>query len=166
MEQIYKNCRKHGDLTREGVIKTGYRVNLTIRWKCKQCMKELHRANYLKNLPKIKAKHNAYRQADPEKIKKCRNESFKKHRHKYLERENVRKKQWRLDNLPYVKYRESNYSKYQVKGLADGYLKKLLKRGTKLEAKDIPPELVKVKRITLAINRDIKKRKKEVDTNG
>lgn len=75
MTTIIKTCKKHGDLTIENLIKSG--INNEIQqYKCKSCMKEIHRKNYEKNREKINARTSAYKKLHREKYNKL-NEKYR-----------------------------------------------------------------------------------------
>lgn len=139
-----KTCRFHGKLDRDGVIKKGIDRLGNNTWRCKICMQILHQKHYKKNKEKVLSKNAIYKQANPEKVKECKSLSAKKHRHKYREQENYRKK---------LTERKS------TKELDDRYVKKIIVKRTNLSMKDIPPELIDLQRFVTKLKRAIKKDK-------
>lgn len=86
---------------------------------------------YQRNKEKMRERQKSYAQANPEKMREL-------HRRGY---EN-RGKQKALDG---------------IKELSDKYIKQLLVNGTTLRHSDIPPELIKAKRVEMIIRREVLK---------
>lgn len=78
MDEIIKTCKKHGDLTLDGLIKSGKNKDGTQRFRCKKCMKEIHHANYLKNKEHIITKSEEYKKNNPDKVKQWRKNDYEK----------------------------------------------------------------------------------------
>jgi predicted amidophosphoribosyltransferase len=84
--------------------------------------------------------------------KKQSAENHKKNRDKNPERERIRS----LKNYRKRKDLCSKYWKEQNEKLTDPYIRKLLKKRTRLKSKDIPTSLIDAKRVQLMIERYIK----------
>jgi len=78
---IIKTCKKHGDLTQNQIIKSGI-THGNQRYKCKLCMKEVHRNNYIKNKEKINEKTSEYKRNNRSRY----NELNKYYRERYNEK--------------------------------------------------------------------------------
>jgi uncharacterized NAD(P)/FAD-binding protein YdhS len=68
MNEIIKNCHKHGDLSADQIIKAGLSYGKK-RYKCKKCMKESHRKNYLLHKATIYEKTRKWKKNNVEKCK-------------------------------------------------------------------------------------------------
>lgn len=143
--EIVKRCAKHGELTLEGVIKSGRR-HIKQDYKCKQCMKELRARYYAENKEKVLAKHKAWRNADPARTKRIRNASAKKRRPFQPSR-----KERAETAVP----RKFEWLRKQIDSIGDSYIKKILIRKSNLTREDIPQEIVEVKREIIKLHRKI-----------
>ena len=76
---VIKKCFHHGELKPEDVIKSGFRKGQQC-YKCKKCMKESHRRNYLKCKEEILRKCADYKKKHPEKRKEWRKNEVRKKR--------------------------------------------------------------------------------------
>lgn len=154
-----KRCGKHGNLTIGQVNKSGNKGYQ--QYKCKQCQKELHRANYLKNKDKILAKQKEYKFSDLENYKEIKSKSFKKNAHKYRDRRNNdRKKRYYLNHkneLEKLRIRKT----FARQNLSRSYLAYLLKRKLGLSSKNQPNELIDIQKVLILIHRIKKKINKE-----
>jgi Zn-finger protein len=144
LEKPLKICSFHGDLFRDGVIKNRTDRLGNAIWRCKKCLQIAHQKHYANNKKKVLEKTAEYREKNPEKTKQIRNISAKKHRNKYRERENHRKKLIER--------------KYAIE-LSDRYVKKIIVKRTNLSTKDIPPTLIEIQRVITMLKRNIKKDK-------
>ena len=73
-------CRKHGALFLKDVIKGGKsRWTGEQRYKCRQCMSDLHRDYYRRRKDYVLMKHAEYRKNFPEKRKETKIKSWRKH---------------------------------------------------------------------------------------
>jgi hypothetical protein len=149
-----KTCKKHGDLTIDNLIKSGISYGKQ-RYKCKLCMKDFHKKNYINNKDKILEKIARNRNANKEKYNAIRSKSWQKHKDKYLERDNKRRAKYKLLN-PDI-YQEAE--KKRISELHDSYIRKQLTKRGVLFSKDIPQSLVELKRILLKTKRLIKEKK-------
>ena len=139
-----KICAKHGDLYRDDVILAGFNQSGSRRLRCRACMKDLHARHYLANKFKVKEAHHVYKMENKEKVRQMKSISAKKHRHKYKDRENQRKKlAERID----------------TKELSDRYVKKILSKRSNLSMSDIPPALIEMGRAVLKFKRTMKRKK-------
>lgn len=72
-------CRKHGNLFIVDVIKGGKsRWTGEQRFKCRQCMKELHKDYYKRKKDYVLNKHAQYRANNPERVKEIKSKSWRK----------------------------------------------------------------------------------------
>lgn len=153
-----KVCKEHGDLFKDDVIKQGKNAQGEIKWKCKQCMKRLHKEHYELNKAKVLAYQRAYREKNPERVRQIKYDSWFRNGYKYLIRENLRKKKYK--ELYAEKYRERD--KRRVENLEDSYVKKVLMNRSNLKSEDIPDSLVEIKRALIILKRNVKKAQDEV----
>lgn len=70
-------CKHHGNLFIDAVIKSGHRDGKQ-RYKCRMCMKRLHANHYANNKLKIRERHRAYFESNPDKIRDIKNASKRK----------------------------------------------------------------------------------------
>lgn len=142
---IIKICKQHGNLFEKDVIKAGKNPTGGERLRCRACMKEIHRKNYLANKNKIDAKHAAYRRNNPGKVRAVKANSFRKGQKLKIEKA-----------LSGKKRRSDKYNERIRETIDDKYCKDKLTRGTSLKFSDIPQALVDLKRATLMIRRYVK----------
>ena len=140
-EEPFMRCSSHGALYKDDVIKAGVTYGKQ-RYKCRECMKELHKNHYELNKLKVQLKHKEYKEKDIEKWRNIKKESFKRNKHKYVERQKIS---------------HANLSKKQAKELADRYIKRQLARSANLSHKDIPQEMIDCKRVLMQLKRGIKR---------
>lgn len=139
-------CYKHPQaLTIEHYIKSGKRKDGTQAYKCKYCVKELHRSHYERNKEKVLSKCAEYRTENPEKLAITKRNSYLKNKEKWAEAE---------------RFRRLKFDRASRSTLDDRYMKKLLCMGTDLARGDIPDELAEIKRYVVSLNRLIKRIKK------
>lgn len=73
------NCRLHGKLFKDDIIKGGKsRWTGDQRYKCKRCMRDLHRDYYLRKKEYVSNKCADYRKTNPEKVKETKKKSKEK----------------------------------------------------------------------------------------
>ncbi len=150
-----KTCHTHGKLYQEDVIKSGKSRDGSQQWKCKKCMKEIHKKNYELNKLTISEKHKKYRTENKEQVKKIKRESWLKHREKYLKRENERRLRFKKLNPELYKQNDRK----RVDELSDSYVKKIIVNRTSLKNADVPQPLVECMRVIIQLKRKIKKEK-------
>ena len=75
---IIRQCKYHGDLTIDDMIKSGF-TDGKQRYKCKKCMKVIHHNNYLKNKTTIDEKRKLHKAANREYYRKM-NMRYSMHR--------------------------------------------------------------------------------------
>ncbi len=143
LDEPWKECRKHGKLYREDVIRSGKTPAGTEQYKCRACMKEMHDKHYALNKAKVLLKHQEYKKRNPEKRKETNRLSDAKHREKHRAKNNEKKRIW---------------DKQSTARLSDRYMKKLLVKRTGLSEKDIPDALIECKRALMQLQRTVKKR--------
>jgi len=160
---IIKICKKHGDLTLEKMIKSGV-THGKQRYKCKACMKEVHRHNYEKNKEKIKLAHELYKAKDPIKYQEMKNISKRKAYAANADKYRARRRESEKKNPQLKRDRNKKYKDKIVGELSDIYVRKKLCENSGLSRKDIPQELVEFKRIVMRMKREIRKRNFENKT--
>lgn len=136
-----KKCPKHGDLYKDDVIKAGKEKSGNPRFRCKQCMRDIHAKHYDLNKIKILHSHKKYREVNEEKVKQTKRDSNRKNRHKYRERENLRKKL---------------AERIHCKELSNRYVKKLIVKRTGISMSDVPDNLIDCMRAVQKLKRNIK----------
>lgn len=147
-----KLCKHHGVLPLDKFTKAG---------KCKQCRKIIMKNNYEKNKEKILAKNTEYRKKDPKKSAAMKYESWKKHKHKYLERQRISDRAYRQRNHESLRIRDNAKKRKYTNTLHDVYIRQKLVSGTPLSATMIPKSLVEFKRAQILLKRAIQKKKDE-----
>lgn len=138
---ILKTCKYHGNLYENDLIKKGKLKSGNQSYRCKKCMKEMHHKNYEMNKLKIKEKTQQYRSKNKEKVKEWKVDYY----HKYKERDKEKKRK-----------RDKKYYDKGKDQLNDRYIKHLIQKRTPLKYKDIPEELIKLKRTILLTKKQIK----------
>ena len=147
---------------------------------CKKCMKQYYQSNkekvleqskkyYQANNEKIKERQKQYRQANNEKMKQynkqyyqANNEKMKERQKQYRQANNEKmkqyNKQYRQANKEKIKEQRKQYRQDDRNKLADSYIKDLIRNQTNgmLKAKDIPQELIELKRNNIILKRKIK----------
>lgn len=141
---ILKNCKKHGDLTANDLIKKGKLASGNQAYRCKKCMKELHSKNYANKKEIILKKIKEYKELNKERVKSWKKAYAKKH----LERDRDKKRA--RDHKLYLKSK---------KGLEDRYIKHLICKRSMLRYQDIPKSFIEFKRILLQVKKTIKEHK-------
>lgn len=144
MNDIVKVCRTHGELFAKDVVGKENR--------CRRCRKIIAGNNYLKNYA-VYAETRERRRQNKEKWKEEKRKSFLKNKHKYLPKLNAYKKEWREKNPDKYKLSVSKSTRRKVNQLKDCYIKDQLVKGTSLSYKDIPQEMVDLKRSLILIKR-------------
>ncbi len=134
------------------------------KYRCKMCMKVLRDNNYTKNKEKILAKHQQYRSENPEKYLDSRKKSYAKNKKKWQEAKKETK-WWRTEDKTIKSIRQKRFKHNAVKELKDVYVKQMLCRDLSVSAKDIPQPLVELKKSTMALKREIRKRKVNQNEN-
>lgn len=135
-----KICKTHGDLKEEDILfrknNKGNKINV-----CGICKKQQDKKSYEKHKDR--------------KIK-CNLEYTRKNK----EIINIMRKRTREKNKEKLKVDRKEKNKKQCEQLTDNYVRKLLSRFSSLKYKDIPDELVQLKRYTIAIKRHVKENDK------
>ena len=137
---ITKTCKIHGELSQENIYKRKGKKENTIRYECYLCMKERWATYYKNNKEKALKSNLEYTRRNREKIKVIRNKTREKNREKQNE------------------FYRQKYNK-ECKDVSDNYIKMILSRFGNLAYKDIPKELIDIKRYCLLIKREVWKRK-------
>lgn len=164
VDDIIKHCKMHGALTMDKVIKAGKHRSGNQQYKCHECHKVMRKNNWLKNRETILAKHRAYRLENPEARRQTIRKHYANHREEINAYERQLRAKWKAENRTAFIDRGSKYKRKACEELKDYWVKKTLTRNCNLTAKDIPQELVEIKRILMQLNRTLKlKRGKQKD---
>jgi len=136
----------------------------------KEKIKERKKKYYQVNKEKTLEHNKQYRQANKEKIKERKKKYYQANKEKTLEHS----KQYRQANKEKIEqynkqYRQANKEKLKEKSkdnrnkLVDPYIKTIISKQTNgmLKAKDIPQELIELKRNNIILKRKIKDNGKE-----
>lgn len=78
LKEPIKNCRNHGDLFIEDVIKAGKTRAGTPQYKCRQCMSDFHARHYALHKADLLLKQQQYRNANPERVRTIKRKSHLK----------------------------------------------------------------------------------------
>lgn len=156
---LAKTCKHHGQLNQEDIIKSGV-SNGKQQYKCKLCMKVLHRKNYEKNKDSILKKAREYKKNTFGWRKKA-SAYDAKYRAQNPEKRKISDAKYRSKNLQKRRSQQSQRRKKEVEALADSYVKGKICRGTNLVASDIPQSLVEFKRALMKMNIKIRQIKRE-----
>lgn len=143
MDEIKFKCKTHGELLEAQLNKCGIK-NGNQRYKCKICAKAIRDKNYQKNKEKTLKKQADWRKNNKEKITEIKKLSYHKNKNN--------------DNQ---KTRRKKYWAHGVGSLTDTYVRGLMHRDSNLNMRDIPDELVELKRVILKIKRQIKEKRKD-----
>lgn len=144
MDQV-KTCSKCG---LEKPVSHFYKDGLRQRADCKPCIK-IYKSNYrATNLEKLRAACRKWAKSNPDKIKAGK-EKWRKANPKKLLSANQR---WRKANPDTV----MAYGKKNVLSMSTYYIKSLLSQDQSFGSKDIPQELIELKRVQLQITRTLK----------
>ena len=152
MSIIIKNCYKHGPLTIKQVTTSG-RSKSGTAFRCKECLKISHARHYIKHKEKIDEKVRAYKAKDPEKYKQIKSRSNKKYAYKYKEKERERNKIYRMANVEHIRKLNHERTILYVENLPDTYIRDILSRRSPLSSRDIPIDMVEIKRASMLIKR-------------
>jgi hypothetical protein len=132
---IIKTCKTHGALTEEQCNITATRI------RCKQCQRATANAHYAQHKDKNIKRVREYRNNNKDKVRKMKYDSWIRNKEKYVDRR-------RRDHRKYSLRAKAN--------LEDNYVKSCLQKRSGLRYKDMPNELVELKRAVLMIRRSMK----------
>lgn len=76
-------CERHGERLLMQCIKAGTKRDGTPRYKCKKCMKIMHKEHYSKNKEKVLEKCATYRKKNPEKRRLLRQKYYMENKNVY-----------------------------------------------------------------------------------
>ena len=142
-----KECRKkYYQANKEKILEYDKQYRQANKEKIKEYSKKYYQAN--------KEKRKKYRQANKEKIK----EQKKKYRQANKEKEKEQKKKYYQANKEKILEYSKKYCQDNRNKLADPYVIDIIRHQTNsmLKAKDIPQELIELKRNSLILKRKIK----------
>lgn len=80
------DCKKHGKLGFDDMIRAGYQSSGNPRYKCRRCMKDMHRSHYERNKEKYVIKQRIYRAENAEQVKEKKRlyyQSYKERRSQF-----------------------------------------------------------------------------------
>lgn len=154
-----KKCVTHGALYKDDVIKAGKNRSGEQCYKCKMCMKELHKKHYELNKTKVSLKHKEYRENNRDKRRETKRLSrIRNDTPKQRQATRERWERWKEKNPERASILKREIKKAAVKNLNDSYIKQQLLRNTNLKSDEIPDILVDLKRTMMAIRRTIKRK--------
>ena len=122
---------------------------------CLSCRKEYKAKYYIKNKEEIKKKNKIYWFVNREKCLQINKNYYQKNLVNGL----LQRKKWRESNPEKVRafYQKHQYkTRICSKNLTDSYVKSQLTKRTLLCNKEIPQELIELKRIQMLIKREIR----------
>jgi hypothetical protein len=151
MIHIIKNCPKHGPLTITQLTTSGRSKSGAI-FRCKQCLKISHQKHWERHKEKVKQKQLEYKEKDPEKYREIKRASNKRYAHKYR-KASIRNKIYKKLNVEHIRKLERERTIFYVENLPPPYIRDILTRRSSLSAKDIPIDLVEIKRASMLIKR-------------
>lgn len=152
---IILKCQKHGDLTLDKCNKHGMQGGKQI-YRCKQCLFDIRKTYYEKNKDTVKIRTNQYRKNNPDKVLAIRKAYWLENKEKIKIAERARRKLYDLRHPEQERMRSRRYKRKASKELRDSYIKCKLVMGTNLSRRDIPPEIIEIKRLQIQIKRKIK----------
>lgn len=157
LEEPLKTCHKHGKLYQDDVIKSGKsQWTGEQQWKCKQCMKDMHKRNYELNKLKINLKAKHYRAENPEKVRAIKLASRRKQQDIENEKSRARWGKWENKNPGKVQEMNARVKKIARAELNDSYIKQNIVKRTGLKHDEIPQILVDAKRAVMMLKRQVK----------
>lgn len=165
-DEIVKICKVHGGLTKDKIYKNKNGDKFSL--KCKYCVKETGHQYQKNNREKCNKRKKEWNYKNRERllkrIKLYRQKNIIKLRlqeKKRLEKnpERVKNNQKKYMSKPESQEKRRVADRIRIKNLANGYVKKNLIARTNLLAKDIPQELVELKKSQLLLKRELKKLK-------
>jgi hypothetical protein len=156
LERPLKVCIRHGDLYQPDVIKSGKHPNGEQNYKCRWCMKVMHKKHYELNKAKVLAAHTDYRKRKPEKIKEMRKIYKEKNKDDELRKTKERWAKWEQKFPKAAKRRNQRFKEKSVETLNDSYIKQSLQRSTGLKSENIPITLIEAKRAVMMLKRGVK----------
>jgi len=156
-----KKCAKHGNLYRDDVIKSGKsRWTGEVQWKCRQCMKEMHKKHYELHKVKVKLKHADYRDKNRNKLAITKRLSRDRNRLKYMRSTTIADSAFR-HTMEMQKAKKMTRDKIEVDNLTDKYVTRKIIYKSGLKPEDVPQELIEAKRAILLLKRGIRKKRDE-----
>jgi hypothetical protein len=159
LKKVLKTCEIHGKLYSKDLIKSGKTPAGTQQYKCKECMKILHRNHFQKNKEKVCLKTKLYRINNPDKVKQYYMND-KKNRLKRISQERMRNKIYREKNKEILARKSNALKRKRRQELHDTYIARLLsERHSELSTKDIPKSMIEIKRILIKMKRMIRHEK-------
>lgn len=135
------NCKHHGELTPDKLIKKGKGKKGEQLYRCRQCMKDLHDKFYEINKEIVLQKQKEYKKQYPEKIALAHAKSAKKYRDRDRERNNETKRIW---------------DRKQTEMLGDRYIKKLIAKRSNISETMITQSLIECKRAIILLKKGMK----------
>lgn len=159
LEKVFKICRVHGELFEDTVIKSGINKKTGEQhYRCKECMKMMHKDHYERNKEKVKAAQQIYKAKDPHKHREMKNASNRKTWQKNKEEYRKRRTKWDKENPEKKSARQKKYKDKAVRTLSDKYVKQVLVKDSGLKFSAIPDNIVKIKRELIKLKRIIKEK--------
>lgn len=156
---IKKTCKHHGILNQKDIVKAGIAYGKQ-RYKCRICLKFLHKKHYENNKDVVLKKTKEYKKNHPnwEEIKKISDAKYRINNKDSLNQAHAR---YRMKNLDKRRAVEKDRKKVYRETLADPYIKDQIAYGSNLKHSDIPQALVEFKRVVYMLKRKIRENKSE-----
>lgn len=148
---ILKKCPHHGDLLLDGVVRSGMRKGIQV-YKCKRCLKAAHAKHYQKNKSIIQAYQKTYRVEHAEKVREIKRKSYAKRSTYWLESQRRSRLKWKEKNPEKYQLIKNLISTRHVTTLKDSYVKRYMKT----TLKDIPRQMIELKRVMIQLRRLIR----------
>ncbi len=146
-EKKTKKCTKCGEVKEMDEFSNRKRNKDGKEFQCKKCLYEIHKKWIEKNIIKYRKQNN---------------EKRKRKRRYYTEW----KRKWRIRNKEkYLEYARKDTQK-KVSKLTKSYIICVLKNRNDINSKDIPQEMIEIKRRVIIIKRLIKQKRQNKQTGG
>lgn len=157
LKEPVKTCLVHGELILSQVNRAGIKRGKQ-QYKCKECQKALHAKNYEKNKEKILKRHANYKENNKEKVAKGKYDSWRKHKHKHVDKFRANNKRSYYADHAKTRERANRNKRIAALKLTDGYIKRLLRKETyrDINIKELTPEMIAAKRMQVMIIRSRK----------
>lgn len=157
MEEPILKCAKHGNCFKEDVIKSGKsQWTGEQKYKCRNCMKDLHKTHYELHKTEILIKNQKRRKENPEKVRLQKLNSRLKKQLTESKKSRERFDRWEKRNPEKVAERNRKFRIQSSRELNDSYVKQSIIKRTGLKSADIPQGLIEAKRAILTLRRKVK----------
>jgi ElaB/YqjD/DUF883 family membrane-anchored ribosome-binding protein len=124
--------------------------------RCKLCVAEYNRARYLEQREQVIERVANYARNNKEEIRARCKAYYQRNKDRIKEKT----KRWREANLNRAKKTRNLRVRHNAAELTDSYVRQIMIYQSPIKAKDIPDELVELKRAQLLLHRQLKETKK------